>query len=236
MRVIATLLNLDLDYFVSWIEKLRRRRNLIFAAAAVVMIILVLIFKPWEYVDRAIELNTAENQLNLAIKNYRNKDYKHAAEWLEKSAAQGNANAQFMLGSFYEEGLGVPQDHKRAFELFRKAAEQGHAYSQFDLGRRYEKGLGVSQDYKQAVEWYSKSAAQGYPKAHLRLGVMYEHGRSVEQNLQTAYMYYYLAYLGGDEDAPENLKTLEAESRLTASQIAKAKEQAQNKFKEFNNK
>ena len=100
----------------------------------------------------------------------------------------------------------------------------------------YDEGLGVKQDYKIAFDLYSKAAAQGFPKAHLSLGVMYEHGRGVEQNLQTAYMYYYLAYLGGNEDALENLKTLEAEVRLTASQIAKAKEQAQNKFKEFNNK
>jgi Fe2+ transport system protein B len=55
-------------------------------------------------------------------------------EWLaspegqrwQKSAEQGDANAQYELGLLYIDGEGVSQDHAKASEWIRKAAEQGH--------------------------------------------------------------------------------------------------------------
>ena len=45
--------------------------------------------------------------------------------WLTKSAEQGFAYAQFMLGGIYFLGELVPQDMEKGIELLRKAAEQG---------------------------------------------------------------------------------------------------------------
>ena len=50
-----------------------------------------------------------------------------AVEWLEKSARQDYAAAQFDLAGFYEAGVGVEKNQTRALELYEKAAFQGNA-------------------------------------------------------------------------------------------------------------
>ena len=57
-----------------------------------------------------------------------------AMEWYHKAAAQGNAQAQFNLGSMYFEGEGVPKDPAQAVVWYRKAAEQGDSDAQHNLG------------------------------------------------------------------------------------------------------
>ena len=52
-------------------------------------------------------------------------DFKAAAAWYAKAAAQGFAGAQWNLGLFYEGGNGVAQDFKAAAAWYAKAAEQG---------------------------------------------------------------------------------------------------------------
>ena len=42
-------------------------------------------------------------------------------------AERGNASAQYSLGLFYFEGLGVAQDYQEAVRWYLKAAEQGYA-------------------------------------------------------------------------------------------------------------
>lgn len=70
-------------------------------------------------------------------------------------AEQGDASAQFNLGSLYRQGQGVAQDDKQAVAWWTKAAEQGHTDAQDNLGLRYAKGEGVEQDWVQAYKWFS---------------------------------------------------------------------------------
>ncbi len=90
----------------------------------------------------------------------------------QKSAEQGDAVAQLILGLMYESGRGVPQHDRQAAAWFRKAAEQGHADAQVKLGRMYEEARGVPQDYSQAMAWYRKAAEQGQDVAQFLLGTM----------------------------------------------------------------
>ena len=55
------------------------------------------------------------------------KDYKHEVALNSKAAEQGDANAQYNLGSMYFDVRGVSQDYKQAVAWYRKAAEQGNA-------------------------------------------------------------------------------------------------------------
>ena len=114
------------------------------------------------------------------------KDYLTAFFYYEKAAEQGNATAQFNLGYFYDEGLGVEQDYKKAKEWYEKAAEQGNATAQFNLGYLYENGLGVEQDYKKAKEWYEKAIEQGNATAQEHLGFLYLFGLGTEVNYEIA--------------------------------------------------
>lgn len=63
------------------------------------------------------------------------KDEKLAAEWMEKSAAQGVVDAQVVMGAFYDRGIGVAANRDQATEWYEKAAAQGHGTSLAILGK-----------------------------------------------------------------------------------------------------
>jgi len=79
-------------------------------------------------------------------------------EWFRKPAAQGDADAQYMLGLSYGTGRGVPDDHKKAAEWFLRAAQQGHAKAQYFPGRSFASGDGVTKDLVQAYMWFDLAA------------------------------------------------------------------------------
>ena len=53
------------------------------------------------------------------------RDYTTAVRLNRPLAEQGDANAQYNLGVFYDNGLGVPQDKVRAYMWFNLSAAQG---------------------------------------------------------------------------------------------------------------
>jgi len=82
-----------------------------------------------------------------------------SAEELQTQAAQGNARAQYSLGSLYFYGQGVSQDYATARQWWEKAAAQGHAKAQVSLGMLYVEGQGVPQDYVRVYMWLNVAAA-----------------------------------------------------------------------------
>ncbi len=76
-------------------------------------------------------------------------------------AEQGDAKAQFKLGSRYEYGNGVEQSYEKAVKWYRKAAEKKNAEAQFKLGHCYEQGKGVSPSNEEAIRWYKRAGQQG---------------------------------------------------------------------------
>ena len=121
------------------------------------------------------------------------------------AAEQGNADAQFNLGTMYDNGQGVPQDYAEAVRLYRLAADQGNAIGQFNLGVMYEHGQGVPQDYAEALRWYRLSADQGYASAQFNLGVTHANGQGVLQDYTEAVRWFRLAADQGIASAQLNL-------------------------------
>ena len=70
---------------------------------------------------------------------------------LKVKAAEGDAEAQLLLGAMYGEGNGFAPNHQEAAKWYRLAAEQGHAEAQNMLGWMYANGNGVPQDYSRAA-------------------------------------------------------------------------------------
>ncbi len=91
------------------------------------------------------------------------------AELYRLAAEQGYAPAQFDLGGFYYNGLGVPQNYAEALKWYRLAAEQGHAGAQFDLASIYANGLGVPQDDTEALRWFRLADEQGIAGAQINI-------------------------------------------------------------------
>ena len=75
-------------------------------------------------------------------------------------AEQGDAQAQFALGTMYRDGQGVAQDYAEALRWWRKAAELGVIDAQFALGNLYAGGSGIAQDNILAYMWYSIATLQ----------------------------------------------------------------------------
>ena len=93
---------------------------------------------------------------------YKQKDFKAMLPILHPLAKQGDAIAQVLLGTMYENGLGVKQDDFEAMKWYRKAAEQGNANAQMILGTVYFLGKGVQFNKALAKEWFGKACDNGY--------------------------------------------------------------------------
>lgn len=132
-------------------------------------------------------------------------NFAKAANVYRSLAEQGDAEAQLILGSMYDTGLGVSQDYIEAVKWYRMAAERGNAKAQSKLGSMYDIGLGVSQDYMEAVKWWRLAAEQGDDLAQLSLGRIYDHGRGVPKDFQEAVKWYRLAAEQGNVFAQEKL-------------------------------
>lgn len=97
------------------------------------------------------------------------KDYKNAAKWFLKAAQQGDVFAQYQIGTFYSEGLGLPQDHDKATAYFYEAAKKGDIKAQYQMGVAYYKGNGVSKNTEKALEWLMMAAEKGDKSAETYL-------------------------------------------------------------------
>ena len=71
-------------------------------------------------------------------------------------AEQGDADAQFRLGSNYDLGKGVEQDYQEAARWYGLAADQGHGDAQVNLGLMYTEGQGVERNQQTAVDWFRR--------------------------------------------------------------------------------
>lgn len=120
-------------------------------------------------------------------------NYAKAANLYRPLAEQGDAEAQLILGTIYDVGLGVPQDYREAVKWYRLAAEQGYAKAQSKLGSMYDIGMGVPQNSKEAAKWWRLAAENGDASAQLNLGSAYDRGKIVPQDFKEAVKWYRLA-------------------------------------------
>jgi len=135
-----------------------------------------------------------------------------------REASQGNSNAQYDVGTMYQNGRGTRASRSKAIEWYQKAAaqnneqaasrlellqsneerfnkeraraEKGDVENQYNLANMYTTGVGVDIDPVQANTWYEKAASQGHVKAEYKLGLIYYEGNGVEQNDMTAFKWF----------------------------------------------
>ena len=129
------------------------------------------------------------------------KDYQTALKEFLPLANNGDASAQYFLGTMYDDGDGVPQDDSQAVDWYRKAAAQGDVRAQRALAFMYKYGQGVTKDYSQAADWYRKAATQGDAFAQYTLGEMYYYGQGVTKDDSKAVDWYRKAATQGDVSA-----------------------------------
>ena len=124
---------------------------------------------------------------------YLAKEYAKAAELWRPLAENGNALAQYRLGTLYVEGKGVEQSDATAFTWMRRAAIQGNAEAQYGIGASYIDGLGVKKDETEAAKWFQRAANQGMVFAQINLGLLYASGTGVPQDNVEAFKWLEIA-------------------------------------------
>src|SRR5215831_6101449 len=153
-----------------------------------------------------------------------------ATRWTEieekallRRAQQGDASAQFWLGTAYEQGWFGKPDYQEALKWLRRGAKRDDPDAQDCLGQMYENGEGVPQDYAQAAKWYRKAAEHvpdlgGAGQGRNNLGLLYLSGQGVPKDVVLAYMWFRLA-------GTETILSY-AKAQMTAVQIGEAERMA----------
>ena len=91
---------------------------------------------------------------------------------VRKMAEQGDAEAQWRLGTLYLKGDGVWQNDTEAAKWFQRAADQSYIPALTALGSQYWAGRGVQQNYNKAYFWYDVALAKGDQNAESQLNAL----------------------------------------------------------------
>ena len=152
-------------------------------------------------------------------------DYEEALEILQPHAEQGDAEAQYRLGTIHSYRL--PQKNPEAgFRWYLRAAEQGHMRSQHQVGYSFYYGISldgvVTRDGKKALAWYLKAAEQGYDPSQLAAADLYRNGEHVKKDMAEALRWYGRAAEQGNEVAQYILGELHERGEDVAKDEAEA--------------
>ncbi len=132
-----------------------------------------------------------------------NSPYQHLRK-LRSTAESGDANAQWELGYYYENGLKshaskvvVVADPKAAIKWYTAAAKQGNSSAQAALGVILSSGGAISRDLPAAICWLKMAIAQGDCSGAFNLATIYrDMGKA-----KLAFRWYEKAAAMGDNDA-----------------------------------
>lgn len=149
-------------------------------------------------------------------------DFTAALTVLQPLADQGNAEAQYYVGSMYATGRGLPQSYAEAARWIRRSAEQGFAQAQYDLGVMYRDGLGVARDDAEMVRWYRRAAEQGFLHAQYNLGLRYASGQGITRDDVAAAEWFRKAAIRGDAGSQYHLAIMCAEGRGVPQNLVEA--------------
>lgn len=105
--------------------------------------------------------------------------YDQSLETLESLANAGDANACFVLGDIFDQGMKCErQDRRLALEWYHKAADLGQGDALNNLGSMYQHGDGgLNVDMDKSRDYYERAAAVGCGAALNNLAHFYSNGQ-----------------------------------------------------------
>ena len=125
----------------------------------------------YEYYSRAAAKNEPRALYTIAQKTAKSDSLRQLSQkqlrkqstigYYQKAAKLGNANAQYRLAQFYEDGYYVRKSKKKAFNWYLHAANGGHPEAAEKVARMYEKGKGTKRDDQKAAAWYRVALEHG---------------------------------------------------------------------------
>lgn len=133
---------------------------------------------------------------------------------VQENAKKGDAGAMLTLGSFYEQGVGVPRNFVSAMNWYAKAAEAGLPEGHYNLGISYEVGMGNGGDLKKAVEHFQIAADMGLSQAMEKMASLYLSGTGVTKNNATGLEWMAKAAAAGNAGAANMLGVVYSQGLL----------------------
>ncbi|MGB7698272.1 MAG: tetratricopeptide repeat protein, partial [Methylovirgula sp.] len=165
----------------------------------------------------AAEGGNSAAQFALATYYARSHNLAAAAQWYQAAAARGLAPAQFRLGLFYQDGLGISRDLDQASLWYLKAAEQGNVSAMYNLALLAASG---KPDYVTAARWFKGAAEYGLHNGQYNFAVLLAYGLGVKRDLVSSYAWFAIAAAQGDHGAAE--KRDEVGAKLNSKQLSSA--------------
>src|SRR5687767_4491964 len=107
-----------------------------------------------------------------AVALYSDKDYKAAFQVAKPLAEGGDARAMAMLGTLYQNGLGVKKDLSAAVKWLTQAAEQNNAGAQFALAVHHLDDASGKPNLPEAEKWMERAASNGSIPAQHNMGLL----------------------------------------------------------------
>lgn len=95
-----------------------------------------------------------------------------STEWFRKAAVQGNHQGEWMLGSAYMAGLGVPNDTHTGLDWMRKSLVDGTPDNMAAYGLTLMVMGGFGGQSNDGLDWLKRSIAAGSTKGMLGLGML----------------------------------------------------------------
>ena len=125
--------------------------------------------------------------LKKAVDAINKKDFKRAFKILSPIAENGNASAQFYMGSLYFNGLGVIANEQKAAKLrssaikiFKEQAENKNKEAISKLGRILADGSQVDDtNFLEELKWLKLASSNGCREASFMLGNIYNTGHKI---------------------------------------------------------
>jgi TPR repeat protein len=116
-----------------------------------------------------------------------------------------NPEAMYLLGTLFDQGIGVSQNYKEAFKWYQHAADRGQAEAMNCLGILYTVGHGMPQDYAEALSWYLKAVEHDSVSAMNNIATFYYQGWGVRRSYPDAARWFQVAADRGDPSAMNSL-------------------------------
>ena len=106
---------------------------------------------------------TPQHYFQLGRALYAAERYDESAQWFERAAASGHAEALFALGKSYYFGYGVKKDVLKGGRTMREAAQAGSVRAQdYVASLQFRGAAGVGGGRRQAMLGWKQAAEQGY--------------------------------------------------------------------------
>ncbi len=148
---------------------------------------------------------------------------KRVLKQVGSAADQGDPAAAFLLGSAYEEGLGVKKDPAKAVGFYRASCDGRFPLGCYNLAGMFKMGKGTERDDSRAAELYFKACDAGSIFGCNNLGLLYEAGIGVQRNETRAAELYSKACAAGFALGCANLGGMAEDGRGVEKDIQRAK-------------